>query len=229
MAMTLTNTGPATVSVGAGGFATISPNAPTGWTLATSNASFSTIANFVDYTTGMISYRTVETVADGRLSVGREYALPDGSKLTLDAQGNYRLDDKDAKVVYKGNRVREFSPYLNASDLIAKFVEYAGTLRVRQDEVLGLPLELFVNWLVIEAAERDGDPVPETVERLPTHPRLRNELQPKCLRCGRYVPRAYHRRRFDFCSPEHGAEYARRLMKALPPPAEVRGGLDDEM
>jgi hypothetical protein len=95
---------------------------------------------------------------------------------------------------------------------VARFVDYVRTLRVRQDEVLGLPLELFINWLVVEAAERDQDPVPDGVVRVPEHRAVRDLVRPKCLSCGRYIPRAYHRQRFDFCNPEHGAAYARRLL-----------------
>ena len=49
----------------------------------------------------------------------KEIELPDGAKLIVDAAGNYRIEDKDAKVTYKANRIREFSPHLNASDMVA--------------------------------------------------------------------------------------------------------------
>ena len=128
--------------------------------------------------------------------------LPDGAKLIVDNDGNYRIEDKDAKVTYQANRLREFSPYLNASDLLAKFVEYVGTLGVRRGEAVMLPLNLFVAWLVIEAAGRDGDPIPQDIA--PIENTLAKVVRPKCLMCGKFVRRVS---RFPFCSPAHGAIY----------------------
>lgn len=140
----------------------------------------------------------------------RSIELPDGAKLIIDAAGNYRIEDKDAKVTYKANRVREFSPHLNASDLLAQFVRYVGTLGVTQADVLRLPIELFINWLVIEAAERDQDPVPADVVPVESHLEIRRLRKPQCLHCGRFIPRLFTKHRFAFCGPEHGIAYLRR-------------------
>lgn len=140
----------------------------------------------------------------------RTIELPDGAHLHIDDLGNYRIEDAAAQVTYKANRIREFSPHLNASDMVAKFVEYTRQLGVRQDEVLGLPLELFINWLIIEAAERDQDPVPADVIPVPQHRELLMVVKPKCLACGRFIPRLHHAHRFPFCGPEHGVKYLRR-------------------
>lgn len=137
----------------------------------------------------------------------RQVELPDGAKLIVDDLGNYRIEDKDAKVTYQANKIREFSPHLNASDMVAKFVEYVGKLGVKQSEVLGLPLELFINWLVIEAAERYQDPVPEGVVPVADHPKLIEMRKPKCLSCGRFVPVRHHRHRFPFCDPVHAGRW----------------------
>lgn len=144
----------------------------------------------------------------------RSLGLPDGSKLEIDDLGNYTIHDKDAKVTYKANRIREFSPHLNASDLLAQFVRYVGGLGVRQKEVLSLPIELFINWLVIEAAERDQDQIPAEVVPVERHPVLATARRPRCLGCGKFIPRLYYRNRFPFCGPEHGARHAQRLQIA---------------
>lgn len=139
----------------------------------------------------------------------RELGLPDGSKLVVDDLGNYRIEDKDAKVTYQANRVRPFSPHLNASDLLAQFVRYAGSLGVRQREVLQLPIELFINWLVIEAAERDQDPIPEDIK--PLAQQLSPLRKPRCLVCKRFIPLLHHRNRFPFCDPAHAERHVKRL------------------
>lgn len=141
----------------------------------------------------------------------RTIELPDGAKLVIDDQGNYKIEDKDAKVTYQANRMREFSPHLNASDMLAAFVKYVGSLGVKQGEVLGLPIELFINWLVIEAAERDKDPLPEDVIPVAKHAVILDARKPRCLRCRRFIPLAHHRNRFPFCNVDHGIAHVERL------------------
>jgi hypothetical protein len=146
-------------------------------------------------------------IAAGKQSI----TLPDGAKLHVDDVGNYRIEDKDAQVTYRANRIRDFSPHLNASDMVAQFVEYVGSLGVRRSEVLGLPLHLFIAWLIIEAASRDGDAVPSDIVPVANHPVVLATLYPKCLTCGRFIKRVHAQHRFPFCSPEHGAVYASRV------------------
>lgn len=142
---------------------------------------------------------------DGKIELpkGREVRVPlgDGSTLYVDSNGNFRVDDKNAKVVYKANRVREFNPFVNASDLLAEFLRYVGTLGVRRSEVQTLPLGLFVNWLVIRAAEIDADPVPADIVPLPEHRLLKGRVSPRCLVCQRYVRRIAASSGFAFCNP----------------------------
>jgi hypothetical protein len=160
--------------------------------------------------------RLIEKIPD-RLPAGkRTMILPDGAKLLVDDDGNYRIEDKDAKVTYKANRIREFSPHLNASDLLAQFVGYIGGLGVKRDEVMGLPIHLFISWLILEAAERDGDPVPSDVMPVQSDPVLRLAVKPKCLKCGRFIPRLHYRQRFPYCSPDHAAAHIARLPGPAP-------------
>lgn len=153
---------------------------------------------------------------DGKIELpkGREVRVPlgDGSTLYVDANGNFRVDDKNAKVVYKANRVREFNPFINASDLLADFLRYVGTLGVRRSEVQTLPLGLFVNWLVIRAAEIDADPIPADIVPLPEHRLLRGRVTPRCLVCQRYVRRLAASSGFAFCNPLCATKMHMRLV-----------------
>jgi hypothetical protein len=87
-----------------------------------------------------------------------EYVMPDGSTLHVDPYGNYKVLDQDAKVTYKANRIREFNRFINASELLEDFIRYVGTQGVTQIEVLDLPVNAFIHWLIWQAALKDGDP-----------------------------------------------------------------------
>lgn len=152
-------------------------------------------------------------IVQGQLKVGNNQTieLPDGSKLVTDDKGNHKIEDRDAKVTYQANRVREFNPYINASDLLAKFVGFVGGLGVRQAEVLGLPIELFINWLVIEAAEKDKDPIPDGIVAVEQHKEVRSILKPQCRKCGRFVPVLHSRNRFPFCNAYHAADHIAKI------------------
>src|SRR3990167_3647894 len=185
------------------GFATYIPTGTcaTKWT-ATSDTSWSGSIKIIP----CVTYDCPEKIPAGK----RTIELPDGAKLIIDDLGNYQIDGKDAKVQYRANRMRDWSPHLNASDMLADFVKYVGGLGVKQTEAPGLPLELFVNWLIIEASERDHDAVPDDVVPVGEHKRLKEMLRPRCLVCQRFIPRLHYQHRFAFCGIEHGAEYVKR-------------------
>lgn len=138
-------------------------------------------------------------------------ALPDGSKIGVDQYGNYRIDDKDSKVVYEANRRREFNRYINSADLVADFIRFVGSLGVRQSEVPRLPLALFVNWLVLEAAAKDHDQAPPDVGPVERHPLLLTRVRPRCLLCKRFVRRITAEQGFQFCNPAHAERHFKRI------------------
>jgi len=146
-----------------------------------------------------------------KIKSNENWTLPDGAKLIVDGKGNYKIEDEDAQVVYKANRIREFSPHLNASDMLAQFMEYVATLGVKQNEVLGLPIELFINWLIIEAAKRDDDDIPESVIPLQKHRRIQEVIKPRCGLCQRFIPRLHYQRNFPFCNPVHAQKHIAQL------------------
>ena len=149
---------------------------------------------------------------DVNLMSGYTYRLPDGSELHVDAQGNFRLEDAAAEVIYKANRIREFNPFLNASDLLARFIEYVGSVGVRQGEVFSLPIGLFINWLIIEAALKDGDAPPHDVKPVPKL--LAARPRPQCLlpSCRRFVRRAIVSAGFGYCGSQCAAQHGQLVL-----------------
>jgi hypothetical protein len=82
--------------------------------------------------------------------------LPDGARLSVESDGSYSIDDSDAKVTYRAAS-RDFNSFINASDKLEKFIEFCGSLNVKQDEMLNIPVKHFIAWLVVEAARADGE------------------------------------------------------------------------
>lgn len=138
------------------------------------------------------------------LQRGVTYDMPNGSKVIVAADGSYTIDDKDAKVIYRASRVRDFNPFMNASDLLERYIEELEPQGVKQDEVLHLEIEHFIYWLVCKASERDGDAFPSD---LPTPPDARlmalAQRCPRCKACGRFIRRAWAAASIAFCSPLH--------------------------
>lgn len=77
----------------------------------------------------------------------------------------------------------EFNKYINASDLLEEFIRYCGEQGVRQREMLELPVDLFIKWLIIRACEADKEEPNVTLE-LPAPKR-----QCRCLGCGKFMRR----------------------------------------
>lgn len=141
--------------------------------------------------------------------------MPDGSVIQIDDKGNFTVEDKDAKVIYQASRIREFNPYVNAGDLLGSFIDFVrqSVPGVRRADIPELPVQLFVNWLILEAAQRDGDPVPSDVVPLPDNRLLVARIRPRCLLpvCRRFIARSVAMAGFNYCNPPH----AERHMKLL--------------
>lgn len=126
------------------------------------------------------------------LEKDRSYVLPDGAVLEIDHRGNYALKDESAKVVYKANTSREFNPFINASDLLESFIRDVGKMEgVTQTEILDLPVNTFIHWLVYQAALRDGDRTDDLTKFENVIPRrfLLSNPKPRCATCGRFMRR----------------------------------------
>lgn len=129
------------------------------------------------------------------LRAGRSYDLPDGSKIKIDDDGNYEVIDGDAKVVYKACRILAFNRFLNASELLEQFIADLAPHGVKQSQVLKVPVEAFINWLIAQAARADGDEPP------------RQRHQFRCVQCKRFLPTKLIAQGVNFCSAQHLDRY----------------------
>ena len=98
-------------------------------------------------------------------------------------QGNSLSPGMANPIPYNPPRMKPsgFNKYVNASDLLEEFIAFLGSERVKKGEVMGLPVELFIKWLIIRACEEDEEE-PNVVLQLPAP-----KAKPRCLGCGQYM------------------------------------------
>jgi hypothetical protein len=136
--------------------------------------------------------------------------MPDGTTIEVSADGSFRIFDQDAKVTYRANRIRDFNRYLNVSDRLEEFIAFCGEHGVRSGEMLKLPIDLFIGWLCIKAAETDQEPVPD-IKLLPD---LRKQRSPQCHECGKFISPAVKAAHIEFCNPGCFGAYYDRIAEA---------------
>ena len=136
--------------------------------------------------------------------------LPDGAVLEIQADGSYKLFDDKATVVYKANRVREFNRYINSSDLLEEFIKFVSKQgNITKKEFFNLPVELFIQWLVIRAGEADGEDADynPVTQALPLAlPNFKKRHSVKCKCCGKFITK----REMEFCNQDHMLTYVGR-------------------
>ncbi|MBT8196350.1 MAG: hypothetical protein KJO64_07970 [Bacteroidia bacterium] len=132
--------------------------------------------------------------------------MKDGSILKIDKELNFTINDSKARVIYKGNRIREFNKFLNASDLLEQFIKDMGELGAIQSNILQTPIEIFINWLILKASQQDGDV-------LENPPKLIQ--QPKCKLCGKFIPKKFIDAAFQFCNPQHAEKHFLQLTSGV--------------
>lgn len=142
--------------------------------------------------TGIICSKEAE-ILDG---LETRIKLADGAYLDVKGDGSYQLVDKDAKVTYRANRTRDFNSFLNASDKLESFIAFCGQHGVKQNEMLELPINLFIAWLVIESAKADQEPVPD----IPLLPDLRKKLNRQCTVCKKFLSKKAKQAKLVVCS-----------------------------
>lgn len=180
-------------------------NLPTGGSTGPISGNWYTITSSTTTTTGNVYWAAhdddlvVHHNILSALQVDRTYRLPDGSRIEIDAKGNYNVIDKDARVVYQACRIRAFNRFLNASELLEQFISDLAPLGVKQDQVLKVPVEAFINWLILKAAAADGDELP---------PQRHNH---RCAQCKRFLSRRLVAQGVNFCSSLHLDRYMNRL------------------
>ena len=135
--------------------------------------------------------------------------LPDGTVVRVKKDGSHTIEDKDAKVIYRANRVREFNPFINVSDRLEEFIAFCGDQGVRRGEMLEIPIKLFIAWIALEAARADQEPEPD-IKLLPD---LRRRALPRCPSCQRFVSAAKRAARIEFCAPRCFERHYARAMR----------------
>jgi len=143
---------------------------------------------------GGVIQRGRSTIRDGEQC---EIVLPDGTVIDVKPDGSYTIEDKDAKIVYRANRLRDFNPFINVSDRLEEFIAFCGDQGVRRGEMLEIPIKLFIAWIALEAARADREPEPD----LKLLPDLRRRALPRCPACQRFVSAAKRAVRIEFCAP----------------------------
>lgn len=195
---------------------------PVNNSLATSTITYTTTGNATATTTSNYNYtvdwdssymlQSDELTPDGAV---RKIMLQDGTIIHIDGKGNYRIEDKDATVIYKANRMREFNPFVNAGDLLSDFIDYVRKTipGVRRADIPDLPLQLFVHWLILEAATRDGDDAPKDIVPVPESRLLKGIVKPQCVlpSCRRYIKRRFSTAGFNYCNPQHAGNHGQLL------------------
>lgn len=121
----------------------------------------------------------------------------DGTIININSIGNVEVIDSNARIIYKANNIREFNKYLNCSDLLEEFIRFSGELGVKQKEVLKIPIELFINWIILRAAEEDGEDTTDI-------PKLEYQKRSyyRCMQCGKFMKKSIYEIA-KFCNPEH--------------------------
>ena len=151
---------------------------------------------------GLVQGRTILDAWD--LQRGCSLHLPDGAIVKVSWQGDIEVLDKNAKVLYKPPKERDFNPYLSSSDLVEEFIRYCAGVGITKKEFRDLPLNLFLYWLIVRAAERDKEKADDVLLLLETSVRSVKEIAiHRCRFCGRFLRPVFAKYGVNFCSPEH--------------------------
>jgi len=100
---------------------------------------------------------------------------------------------------------RILNKYLNGSDLLEEFILDMKPMGIRQNEILQVPIELFINWMIMKSAEAEDAEIP-ALSQLPTKRRDR------CWECGQFVTLEQRKASMFFCSGAHFDRYALRAV-----------------
>jgi hypothetical protein len=137
------------------------------------------------------------------LGEAAKITLPNGAVLTVEKDGSYEVVDS-GKIIYKGCKIREFNRFINASDLLEEFIIYMGKrFDVKQGEILQIPIELFITWLIMKACEEDKDDLPPDILKIEDHNYIKRiKTIPRCFYCGRFIFKKYNNSGINFCNPK---------------------------
>jgi len=204
--------------------------------VGTSTASTASIGNYVHWYTGSSApltstastyhddTNTIEVIERHNIrfpsgvafkkinSLEGEVEFPDGSILKINKDGSFKIDDKDSKVIYKANNIREFNRYINASDLLEEFIRFLGEeFNIRQNQIMDVPINVFIEWLIVQAAIKDGDEYENDKMLLESGVQKKCNWYRRCKCCGRYIQKKMYEAGLSFCNSVCFDKYALKM------------------
>ena len=137
--------------------------------------------------------------------------LPNGTIISIESDETISIDDSNAKVLYKSQPIREFNKYLNASDLLEEFIKFCAEQKVTKKDFTDLPINMFILWLIVRAAEADEDPTDEVLPLLTTAIKKRKVHSHRCKCCGKFLTKKYEIHQISFCNTDHMETYLSKI------------------
>lgn len=134
--------------------------------------------------------------------------LPDGTIIDVEDKYRFKVYEDNAQVTREACRIQAFNRFLNASEMLEAFIKDCAPAGVKQNQILKVPVEAFINWLIYKAAESDGDVLPSS------------RYNHRCGYCQRFIAKHLVARGVNFCDPGHLDRYLQRTdVKLLEAPA----------
>ncbi len=124
--------------------------------------------------------------------------LPDGTIIDVEDKYRFKIYEDNAKVTREACRIQAFNRFLNASEMLEAFIKDCAPAGIKQNQILKVPVEAFINWLIYKAAESDGDQLPAS------------RYNHRCGYCQRFIAKHLVARGVNFCGPDHLGGYLQR-------------------
>lgn len=125
--------------------------------------------------------------------------LPDGTIIDVEDRHNYTIHDANTQISREHCTIRAFNRFINASEMLEGFIKDMAPVGIRQDQILKVPVEAFINWLIFKAAESDGDVLPAS------------HYNHRCIYCKQFLLRKLVVMGVNFCSPDHLDRYLNKI------------------
>lgn len=131
------------------------------------------------------------------------FTLPNGVQIKLHLDDSIEIDESNGTQLYKSSPTRNFNKYLNASDLLEDFVQYCAEEKMSRKDFSEIPISLFIYWLIVKAAEADGDDTSDVLPLLTTTVNNTKNHRHRCRCCGKFLSKRHLENQIHFCSTDH--------------------------
>jgi len=153
------------------------------------------------------AYRVAEGLQWYKIEENSVLELPDGTIIDIEDQYRWKVYEDNAKVTREACRIQAFNRFLNASEMLEAFIKDCAPVGIKQNQILKVPVEAFINWLIFKAAEHDGDVLPS------------RKWSHRCGFCQKFIPKQLVAMGVNFCGSKHLDRYLQRNeMKLLEAP-----------